>query len=89
MAKVSDERSDEFGLEGLHKVRRHDGGGHTGAGNGGDGVHVNVARLTLSSERLGQSDQRKLHGGIVRLTEVTVQTRSRRSHDDATCTAKI
>ena len=61
VAEIRDEWGDEFRLESLDEIRGHDSFGHARAGKRSNRVGLDAQFCALDSERVGESDERKLH----------------------------
>jgi len=83
VAQVGDDGSNELRLEGVEHLLGHDGGGHTRASEGSDGVHPDVLAGTLASQGVGESNDTELGSGVVGLAVVSVDTSGRGNVDNA------
>ena len=83
VGQEGDQRRDQLGPQGGQEVGGQDALGHAAAGDGRNGVDVDVGAVALKSQGAGEADQSELGHGVVGLAEVAVEARGRRGHEDA------
>ena len=84
VAKICDERSNISWAQGFKDLLRHDGGSHTSTSKWGNAVALDVSLLALLGKSLRETPETELSGGIVSLSERTVDTTGAASVDDST-----
>ncbi len=84
MRKVDHQGDHIVGLEHFESLRREHGLGHAAGGHGGDGITTNIVFFSFFGAGHGESVDAQLRGGVVGLSEGSVESRAGRSvHDPA------
>jgi len=77
------EGGNKLRLQGVHNLLRHHGLGHSGSRKGCDAVGLDVSLRSLECESTGEPEETKLGGGVVGLSEASVESGSRCGVDDS------
>ena len=84
MSQEGHERSNVVWGQSLDNLSWHDSGSHSSACKRGNAVASNVPLLALLSERLSESPKAEFGGGVVHLSEGSIDSSARPGVDDST-----